>query len=89
MKKSSKFSLAEVLLILVVVVAVVIVGLLAYSNLVVSESDQSNSTTAKTDPTESIKVENVSDLEKLESSLDELQLEDSDRSELNEAIDSF
>ena len=85
MKKQGGFSIIESLLILVVLVIVGVVGYMAYMNFLAPKAAD---TTTK-ESSEQVKVESKKDLDKADKALDDVSLEDTDSTQIDEAADNF
>ena len=84
MTQQRGFSLIEGLLIVAVLVIVGVVGYLGYSNFIAPKSDST-----KAADTQPVKVESTSDLKKADTALDDVALDDSDSSQLDNITDDF
>lgn len=88
MKKPEGFSVIEVVLVVVAVAVIGVVGWLAFTNVLSPKASE----TTKDTPTTSvapITIENESDLENLEKSIGDLNLEDTDNTEFETAVSKF
>lgn len=83
MKRQKGFSVIEGLLIVVVLAIIGAVGYLAYSNLWASKGSDTNSSVA------AVKVESQKDLDKVDSALDQLTVDDSELGQLDSALNNF
>jgi Tfp pilus assembly major pilin PilA len=84
MKKRDGFTVVEVVMVVVGVVIIVGVGWLAYSNVLAPKASDLNTSDATP-----VEVENKSDLDKVNTTLDQLSLDDSDSNDLDKAVNSF
>lgn len=88
MKKRDGFSAVEIVMIIAVAVIVGTVGWMAYSNLYAPKStdETSQKSSVKTDD---VTVKSESDLDKVDTALNDINLDDTDSAELDAAVDKF
>lgn len=87
MKKRVRFSGSEIAIIIVVLVIVGAVGWMAYTNMFAQKSDEASPDSGATN--QQTTVEKESDLYKVDATLDDIKLEDTDSAELDNTLKTF
>lgn len=88
MKKINGFSIVEILIVISVIILIGAVGWLAYTNMSAPKSaDETSEQTSADAP--HVTVENEPDLDKADTALDDMNLEDSDTTEFDSTLASF
>jgi prepilin-type N-terminal cleavage/methylation domain-containing protein len=80
------FTIIEVLLAIVVIGIIGAIGYIGYTNLIAPKTTTDTVSTTTQDP---VKIENKTDLDNASTQLDNVQIDDSDNSQLDSAADSF
>jgi prepilin-type N-terminal cleavage/methylation domain-containing protein len=80
------FTIVEVLLVIVVIGIIGAVGYIGYANFIAPKTTTDTVSSTAQDP---VKIENKTDLDNANSQLDNMQIDDSDNSQLDSAVDSF
>lgn len=88
MKKNEGFSIVEIVIAVVVVAVIGAVGWMAYTNVFAPKTDETSQKPTTT-ATEQVTIEDASDLDKVDETLDDITLEDEDTAELNAATEDF